>query len=314
MERDKRQESLLDSNAAPPGRPVCILSPVHPDYAWLVPFLEELLGKYWPSHPEIRYCTHPPEGNLKRPPTWCEITREGVRAARKAGFELAYLIAEEHAPLGPCHETHLNRTLPNLLAEWDAAYIALMGWDNRRIPTKTRPMDAAHYRMIHLTGERDGRFGLHPALWRLDTLQDCLDATLAAGPAEATAWRFEKVCGKPTAPIPDRWKNGCYQIYGRALRVNPPSPIESTLGSAERFVFLKLMALCPPGGHPMRQRFWETVGFDNFYYEGPYPMFFSGLMAKGQINRWLVQWLKAHPESNPNLLDRLTSAFAEARK
>lgn len=297
----------------PSDRRICILSPVHPDYAWLVPFLEELLGKYWPSHPEIRYCTHPPDRNSERPPTWSEITHQGVKSARAAGFKLAYLIAEEHAPLAPCHETHLNQTLPELLEKWDAAYIALMGWDNRRTPTKTRPMDAAHHRMIHLTGERDARFGLHPALWRLDALEDCLDATLAAGAAEATAWRFEKVCGKPNAPLPDRWKNGCYQICGQTLRLQPPTPIESTLESIERFIFLKLMALCPRGDHPQRQKFWDTVGFDNFFYDGPYPMFFSGLMAKGQINRWLVQWLIAHPQSNSNLLPRLTTAFAESR-
>lgn len=288
---------------------ICILSPVHPDYAWLVPFLEELLAKYWPSHPEIRYCLRPQEATADRPTTWCEITRDGVQSAREAGYDLAYLIAEEHAPLAACHETHLNETLPRLLADWDAAYIALMGWDNRRTPTKTRPMDAAHFKMIHLTGPRDARFGLHPALWRLDALADCLDATLAAGAAEATAWRFEKISGKPDAPIPRRWIEGCYQICGRPLRLNPPGPARSAAESAERFVFNKLMALCPRGDHPMRKKFWDAAGFDNFFYDGPYPMFFSGLMAKGEINRWLVQWLVRHPESNPDLLPRLQSAF-----
>ena len=39
-------------------------------------------------------------------------------------------------------------------------------------------------------------------------------------------------------------------------------------------------------------RYARAVGFDDVYCDGPYPMFFSGIMAKGRVNPFLLRYLR----------------------
>lgn len=299
----------------PPPDGLCILVPVWADYAWLVPIAIELLDRHWPGHPPIYLlgltsdqagdAPHFPTSDPSRVRNWSWMVRDGVRQARENGYRLAYLIAEEHTPFAACHVGHLHRTLPAAMDSWGAAYISLMGWDNRRFALKNPILGSSHHRMMHLTAPRAPRFHLHPALWRLDVLERCCDIALEDNSKNGSAWHFEKTCDKANANLPDEWKAGCYQIAAHTLSLRAPARIEVLRIHTERWIFNRLMALIP---HLPRKEWAEAykrlLAFDDVFCHGPYPMIFSGILQKGRLNEYLVRRLRRDSEGR-DLLSRL---------
>lgn len=291
--------------------------PVWHGYQWLVPLALELIGKYWPAHPPIFLAgltaeeagahDHVPVSDPARRANWSWMAGDGARQVAGLGFRQAYVIAEEHVPLAPCHEEHLNQTLPAWGHDLDAVYISLMGWDNRRYSSKSPRLPREFGRMMHLQGKGDPRFHLHPALWRLDAFIRCCELARATGDKNGSAWHFEKVNDRLDADLPEAWKKGCYQIAAGELRLRERSRIEAFAGLVERFAFNKLMAFYPLiRPRAAANAFARAVGFDDFFCEGPYPMFYSGLMAKGGINRYAARYLQKSPEGS-RLLSRLAA-------
>jgi len=299
---------------------VAILVPVYQPYRWLAPFMQRGLDTFWQDHPPIFYCglqadEEPSLATLPLraaalPRDWPAFVRDAVEALPARGFSKCYLLLEEHLPLAECHAAHLNTTLPRLLDELAAGYIGLMGWDNRRYATRAPILDAARHHLMHLSTPAAPRFHLHPSLWRLETLRDCLDLVLR-DPVH-TPWRFEKVTERADADLPVRWKTGCYQVCGRVLAVHPPTRAGAWAQAAERFIFHKLMAASALLSGPALQRFWNIAGFDDFFYNGPYPMFFSGVMAKGRLNPYYVRFMKNHAAGRPLFEELLATAKAAA--
>jgi hypothetical protein len=52
----------------------------------------------------------------------------------------------------------------------------------------------------------------------------------------------------------------------------------------ERWIFNKLMAVVPLLPQAWQRPYYDACGFDMVFCDGPYPMVFSGVLAKGQIN------------------------------
>ncbi len=284
---------------------LCILVPVWHQYRRLAPLTFRLLEARWPEHPPVFFAgltsaeaaglPHVPVSDADRRANWSWMTGDGLRQVSEKGYSLVYLIAEEHVPLGACHAVHLNETLPRWMDELSASYISLMGWDNRRYPSRSPRLPAAHGGMMHLNGAGDPRFHLHPALWRAEVLAACCAA--AGGGKNGSAWHFEKMNDKLDAPLEENWKQGCYQIAAHRLSLRPPGPASRLGHSVERYVFNKLMALYPHiPGRRAADAYARAVGFDDFFCDGPYPMFYSGLMAKGAINPHCEKFLRRTPE------------------
>jgi hypothetical protein len=299
------------------SRELCILVPVWHQYRWLAPLTFRLLEAQWPDHPPIYFAgltsdeagslPHVPVSDVGRRTNWSWMTGDGMRQISEKGYDLVYLIAEEHVPLGPCHPKHLNETLPQWLDELSASYIGLMGWDNRRYPSRSPRLSASRGCMMHLNGPGDPRFHLHPALWRGEALAACCALAGRNPDKNGSAWHFEKVNDKLDAPLEERWKRGCYQVAARRASLRPPGRAALLGGCVERFVFNKLMALYPHiPGQGIADAYAHAVGFDDFFCDGPYPMFYSGLMVKGSINPYCEKFLRRTPEG--------TALLAELRK
>jgi len=222
---------------------------------------------------------------------WTQVLRDGVGGLQQRGIETAYLIAEEHLPIALCHEEHLQATLPGLLQKLDAVYISLMGWDNRRYVSKSPVLGSEFFEFKHLRGERDPRFHLHPALWRLEALKACCELTLDQPGQNGSAWSFEKTCDKANAPLPQSWKTGCYQIRASAMNTRPLGTVSRLTAFCERFFYHKLMALMPMMPPAWVSPIARRVAFDSVFCDGPYPMFYSGLMAKGGVNPYFKKFV-----------------------
>ncbi len=272
---------------------VAILVPVWQSYRWMAPLTLRLLDRFWPSHPPVWFCGLGPDPHLPSLPVspgtdltnWSAMVLEGVEHLRRKGIGLVYLVAEEHVPLGPCNVEALDSILPMLMSGLPAVYISLMGWDNRRFPSKSPVLGSDRHRLKHLVGDRDPRFHLHPALWRIDALEACCRLALADPDRNGSAWHFEKINDRDHGSHPLAWKSQCYQIDSAALRLHPPGPVRRAAASLEIMVFRKLMALAPLMRNPtLAAAYLRFLRFDDVYCDGPYPMFFSGIMAKGKIN------------------------------
>jgi hypothetical protein len=297
---------------------ICILVPVWRDYTWIAPITRKMIAEYWPSHPDLWFCglneqegeglPNIPLGSDADRSNWAGVLLQGVCGIREKGYDAVYLIAEEHIPLQRCHEEHLNQTIPRLFADLGASYISLMGWDNRRFTSKSPRLDKDRYWLQHLVAADDPRFHLHPALWSAETMEKCCLIALRDKGNNGSAWHFEKACGRDRGDLNEESK-GCYQICAASLASNPPSIGRGFLNGMERFSFHKLMALLPLlSDQKIKKRIWEFAGFDDVFCDGPYPLFFSGIMAKGGLNHFFVRFLK---RKNPSLLAMILRGMPE---
>ncbi len=296
-----------------------ILSPVYHRYRWLAPFMAELLERFWPDHPPLYFCgltaeeaeglplaAERPEGRQ----SWSEFVLPGVVWLRQQNFDLCYLLLEEHLPWAPCNTTFLNEELPQLMEKLDGVYTSLMGWDNRRYLIRGTFVNGKSSGLLRLDTREAPRFHLHPAWWRLDVLEVCLRNAISQG--EGTAWSFEKINEHFAAPIPEEWKKrGCFQIEGGATALHRRSPLAGDAYLITCAFFRLLMRLYPLFAQVgLGGWYWSAVGFDNFFYKGPYPMFYSGVMAKGALNWYWSRWIKKRHELN-SIASKIVQKYKE---
>jgi hypothetical protein len=284
----------------------CILISVWPDYEWLYPVMREMLAEFWPRHPEI-VCTRKIDDGRN----WTKNLKSGVEAARKMGFEAAFLINEEHVPIGDCDSTYLEKTLPSQAKEIGSVYVSLFGWDNKRFCSKSPVLDFEKGMWMRLVGERDPRFHLHPAWWRLDALQACCDLVLKNGKANGSAWHFEKTCDDSDAGLPEDFRKACYQICAGVGRSQPLPKAEMKMRLARRWVANKGMSIVPLLPEGFFRKFWlKFWDFDGVMSDGSYPMVFSGILAKGRLNPAFLKFCTSNPRIS-EWLRRIRSEMGE---
>lgn len=285
---------------------ICLLVTVYLPYRWCAEFTLDLLDRFWPSHPPVFFCglTSEEAGRLPHIPirdpggkrVWAQFALDAATDLAGRGYDLVYFMLEDHPPLGRCNARHLEVTLPGLVDSLPASYIGLLGWDNRRFAARGGAvLPAESYRLMHLTEPRAPRFHLHPSLFRMSALLACLEAVSRS--ERPDPWGFEKLCDKPDAPLPEIDKAGCYQVCGEELAAIPPARAMRWTRAAERFLFHRAMSIVP---HLRKigldMFFWDALGFDNFFYEGPLPMFYSGIMSRKRVNPYLLKFFKRHPD------------------
>jgi len=221
---------------------------------------------------------------------WSWTLLQGVRQVRGMGYRQCYLIAEEHLPLGPCDKRHLEKTIPDQASDLGAKYVSLMGWDNRRYSFRGPVLPGKQFHWMHLTGASDPRFHLHPAWWDLETLESCCGLAWENPEANGSAWHFEKICDRAVGRLPSR---DCYQIAAGTMNHGQGTAWRQRL--VERWIFNKLMAVVPILPQKSRQPYYNACGFDMVFCDGPYPMVFSGTLAKGKMNPALEKFSRRIP-------------------
>ncbi len=290
---------------------LCMLVTVYHPYRWVAPLTHRLLNRFWPDHPPLYFCgltaeeagdlPHIPCSKPELPRVWADFALAAARQLQAEGYEACYFLLEDHPPLAPCHQNHLHRTLPELLNTQPASYIGLMGWDNRRFATRGGPLTGPR-RLMHLTAPNAPRFHLHPALFRMDALVACLENLAASD--RPNPWGFEKLNDKPDAALPEEFKRSCYQICGEEFSLQGLSPMQRTARQLERGFYHKAMNLFPLMERFGRgMAFWDTLGFDDFFYNGPFPMFYSGVMARGKVSPNFLRFLANRPDPVPEFLE-----------
>ncbi len=268
--------------------------------------MREMLAEFWPGHPEI-VCTRKIDDGRN----WTKNIQSGVEAAREKGFEAVFLINEEHVPIGNCDADYLEKILPAQARRLGACYVSLFGWDNKRFCSKSPVNELEKGMWMHLVGDHDPRFHLHPAWWRLDALEACCDLVLKDGRANGSAWHFEKTCDDIDACLPDDFRKACYQICAGVARNQPLPKKEMKVRLARRRGTNMAMAILPHLPEGFFRDFWlKFWDFDGVVSDGPYPMVFSGILAKGRLNPAFLKFCTSNPRMS-EWLRRICSEMGE---
>lgn len=284
------------------GPKVCLLLSTCERYRALADFTVGKIREFWTDHPPLFCC------GLERdlapdvpalplacdPRDWMAITRGACASLLARGFTHAYVILDDLPPLAPCHSGHLNQTIPAMAEDLGAVSVSLSGFGQRRPRMgKSVRWRAREFDLVPPT--QLWKFPLHPALWNLTALQGILDQLIATLPAsEHSPWAFERKGGDPAMPLPDEWKSNSYRIDGARMTARPlfvlrHLPLRLAQITSEVLILLSRLFAGEPGAERARARFrWLSCPYD-----GPYPLFWSGFMAKGKVNSHIVTYWKA---------------------
>lgn len=264
-------------------------------------FTVERLRAFWPGHPPLFSC------GLEAPLAGCEplklrnlaadwmaVTHSAVVDLQARGIRQAYVILDDHPPMARCHAGHLNETIPAMMDELGATSIALSGYGQRR--RRFGPVVRwREWTVDHVPGDELWKFPLHPALWNLEALEAILKFLLETLPVkEHTPWAFERKGGDPKAALPEKWKISCYRLCGEQMTARPAFalrhvPLRTAQLAADGVRFASRLL----GGADARAYADHDYRWLDCPYDGPYPLFWSGLMTKGAINPHLARFLRA---------------------
>jgi hypothetical protein len=270
-------------------------------YRPLAELTGRLLDRHWPGHPPTFYCgaggpaAAPRESWLPlrdEPADWIGIALRAVHELRERGYRQAYLILDDHPPLFPCHVRHLGRTLPELMHRLGAASVGLYGWGQGKA-ARGRRLGRADGWLEHLATGYPWKFSLHPALWHLADL-DAILATLAAELpiTRRSPWAFERRAGREDGPLPESLHRRAFRIAGARMTA---APLRRELLRLERLGVRALrFAIRRLGSEGAARRLDGGAAALLSYYEGPYPLYRSGVVVRGRINQGCIRFLARH--------------------
>lgn len=277
---------------------IAILLPTCDAYLPVADFTLRRLDAWWPGHPEI-YVSGLDRGSAARgrrlpatadPRDWVGLTLDAVSRLRGLGHEWLYLILDDHPPLGPCNADYLNRRLPENARTLGAVQVNLLGWDQHQ------PQQGAV-----LGGERLGwqrndpsfrwKFSLHPGFWHVLSFEAMLLQLRSTSPGATSARVFESRMDDACRQLDPGLLERTYRIRGDGFSARSRW-YESR---ASRRAALKLGQLCGlaarlGGG---RARAAVDAAFQTYlrYGNGPYPMYWSGLVRQGRRHEEALRFL-----------------------
>lgn len=279
---------------------ICILIPTTSRYRNIAEFTVDRIGRLWNNSPRTYLCGISGHESKSWLPLlddaqdWVGIVLTAARQLRMQ-YRFCYLILDDHPPLWRCNDPFLNDHLPGMMNRLNAAYIGLDGWGPGRETRKPTGiiLSRSDYFMERVSADFRWKFSLHPALWRLDALIELLEVfTRDSSPRARTPWYFERNAGgfDESNFVSNGW--GVYRVCGRA-----------TTACKSRYRIARIIRFAVrAGGYCLRnaglpqvsERIAHIGDVLDQYYEGPYPLFWSGVMKKGHVNEDLLVYLNIH--------------------
>jgi len=290
----------------------CILIPSHERYRGLAGFTAGQISRQWANHPPVFFCGLsglPRENGVlllrdRDSADWIGILTDAVREVKKRGFKLAYLILDDHPPMGPCRSDILNDVLPTISLSWNAEIVSLLGSGQGR-RTEGRIFRQGMIGLEQLPRAYLWRYSLHPGLWSLHALEKLL-TKLESGAATMdarTPWAFERIGARKESQSDGNAVTQCYRV---ASPVITASVRDQSVGALFRALGMGARSVAGIlGGPGAWTRVSQRFDFAHNYYGGPYPMVWQGVMAKGLLNKDFQQFCRYFRKTD--LLDAVST-------
>jgi len=268
------------------------LIPTFDDYISIALATRDEISRQWCAHPEIYFCGSSlleSSDYLALPmrrdsSDWIGVLLDAASALLDKGFTMAYVILDDHPPVGRCHDEFLNKMLPEILESRNLTTVSLFGSNQgHRIEGDVFLHDGVF--LERLPTSFPWKFSLHPGLWSLDSLVvllGWLDRSLS-DLTDRSAWQFERV-GSSIPDVP-----GSKDLGRHCYRVTSPLSVASRFHQKGVHVLRSMgMFLRTLAGVFWGSKGWTRVSekfdFINHYYYGPYPLFWRGVMVQGTPN------------------------------
>lgn len=278
---------------------------------WTVAQIE----RQWASHPPIFYSGLRGEDvrylhDDKDEKDWMSVTLHAVEELQQRGFTHAYLILDDHPPVGPCHEVALNEVLPSLALKLNAVYIGLLGYGQHR-EIYGKILEKQYSFLEQSSIHYQWKFSLHPGLWNLKGLREILLVRMRGYQGSCrTPWNFEqhRDSSKDLHLLPLLINS--YRVKGSAfLKEKRQMQQEICCEKAARFIAdVMLFKAKITGGFLRRELTQKKLFWRYGHYLGPYPLFWSGVMQQGKPNENWEQWLERSGDRE------LQSSWEEVKK
>lgn len=274
---------------------VCILVSTCDKYIPLAELTIALLDKRWAEHPPVFICgvskkvasdmtVLPLQNDYK---DWIGIIESAAHCLLEQGYQKCYLILDDHPPLATCNERILNDTLPSLMTSLGAVYIGLYGWDQGTV-SLGEIMSKKNLRLQRQSDLFTWRFSLHPALWDIKTLEELAKVLppIQGDIASRSAWAFERRSGDTkNMEITSRWNRRSYRIFGAGMLKGVFGLMRGILKHQYHILLnFLLFAVKETFGASAQEKLVARTLAGRLYYDGPYPLYWSGVMQKGRVN------------------------------
>lgn len=276
---------------------VCILISTFEKYRCLAEWTAGRIRVEWKDHPPVFFAGLDIDGGSSlgfhgESSDWMSVNRDAVLRLMEKGYTYAYLILDDHPPVGRCHEGFLNEELPRLATELDAAYIGLLGYGQHR-PLEGMRLGPNHAGLERSNPDYRWKFSLHPGLWNLESLERILRTRidLYAG-KERSPWNFER--HRDTQEFSILFPS--FRVHGASRSAGGSIARDSMVADAVRRFLADcvLFLVRHTGGQVARDAMEIRLHWLYGHYQGPYPMFWSGCMRQGKVNKDFERWVRSH--------------------
>jgi hypothetical protein len=288
---------MSPSPPAPRTR-LAILLPTWDDYATVAGVTLRRLDACWPEHPEVFVCgvggAPPPLRNLlplaADPRDWVGIVLDAVRCVEAQGFEWLYVILDDHPPFGPCNADYLNRRLPENAAALGAIQVNLLGWD------QYQPRDGVLLGRNRLYWQRNSpsfrwKFSLHPGLWHVLALRGMLESLRSNSPDVRSAREFEGAVHGACLKLDPQLLERTYRVRGDGFTARDRWYESRRIRAATRWLIRPARLAARLGGARRVAAFDAALVTYYRYANGPYPMFWSGLVRHRRLHEEALRFL-----------------------
>lgn len=280
------------------GFPVAILLSTCDAYVHIARMTCQLIRQFWLEHPAIYVCgcsQFPDEKMISfscDSKDWVGITYEAVSELEKIGYEYCYLILEDHIPFGECNSHYLNKELPKMAQRLGAVHVSLVGWDQFH-PSNGKICGVEYDHWMNNSVDYKWKFDLHPGFWELKSFKEILSNFVPDSSRIFSAREFEGLAGTPDVTIPLALKQSTYKIYGdESAEGNRWFQKKWKRAFIRKVIHsLRLMKRMTTGSEGLEKLDTVLQIYTN-YFNGPYPMYWSGIMTKGQINDNAIRFFR----------------------
>jgi hypothetical protein len=272
----------------------CILISTFKKCRRLAEWTRRCIDREWKDHPPVFYAGLDADGEASLgfqgdSSDWMSVNLDGVMRLKKQGYTHAYLILDDHPPVGRCNEKFLNEELPRSASQLDAAYMGLLGYGQHREP-EGKILGKEFSRIEKSALDYRWKFSLHPGLWKLASLEDILRARMDLYQGrERSPWNFER--HRDGLEFSQRF--GSYRVHGTSSVAGGAfSKFSIAVEACRRFVAdCTLFAAKLTGGKAARDAAEIRSMWLYGHYQGPYPIFWSGCMRQGRVNQDFERWV-----------------------
>ena len=136
------------------------------------------------------------------------------------------------------------------------------------------------------------RYSLHPGLWSLTALANLLDKVDARITESngRTPWAFERLSGVRTSQGNNKNMTQCYRLTSAG---STASRRDQLIAFLYRSCGVGSRSIAGMVGGPVQwDRMSHRFNFIHHYFGGPYPIFWRGVMEKGQLNQEFLKFCR----------------------